>query len=281
MWETLSKTELVGNARILVAEDNPTNQKVIGRFLKRLGCKGTLVANGREAVNVFREGSYDIIFLDCQMPEMDGYEAAQKIREIEQTTGGTRIPIIALTAHAFAGDRELTKNAGMDDYLTKPMRLKQIEETIGFWLEGSSNVAKETDMPVTMKSEVINLEKIKDLEKLNSKDQPDIICELVECFFSYGVEKYQAVQQSLEMLEMKGIEKNSHALKSVCFNVGAKNLIEICEQMETSARNGDNIGLASIQKELILKLRKEFEAASTELRAIVLQRQEGVSIFKA
>jgi PAS domain S-box-containing protein len=271
----IEATEKVhSDARILVAEDNPANQKVMRRFLDRLGYKGTLVADGREAVKAFEEGTYDLIFMDCQMPEMDGYEAAQRIREIEQATHKPRTPVIALTAHAFASDRELTKKSGMDDYLSKPMSLKQLEKTINFWMD-SANAGDEAVQaqvaPPLIRSE-INAVKIKELEELNSDDEPDIICELAEHFFSYGEEKFQSLQNSLQSLNFKNSERDAHALKSICYNVGADNLTVLCEKIETLARNEDNSLDATMRDELVLQLRETFNAASLELKVIVSKR---------
>jgi CheY-like chemotaxis protein len=112
--------------RIIVAEDNVVNQKLLQHLLKRLKFEAEFVANGSECLKLLRQGTYDIILMDCQMPEMDGYEATQRIRAGEGGDGHRSIRIIALTAHAMAGDREKCIAAGMDDYLTKPIQPAQL-----------------------------------------------------------------------------------------------------------------------------------------------------------
>jgi len=122
-------------ARILVVEDNPLNQKLALRMLEKLGCRADLAGNGREAVSLIETGGYDLVFMDCQMPEMDGYEASAIIRQREKDSGG-RLPIIAMTAHTMAGDRDKCVEAGMDDYISKPIRKEDILQVISKWIPG-------------------------------------------------------------------------------------------------------------------------------------------------
>lgn len=119
-------------ARVLVAEDNPTNQKVASVMLSRLGCEVTLASDGREALDKLREGEFDIVFMDCQMPEFDGYEAARQVR----SWGGrfASLPIVALTAHTMQGDRDRSIAAGMDDHLTKPFTREGLRDSLERWL---------------------------------------------------------------------------------------------------------------------------------------------------
>jgi CheY-like chemotaxis protein len=117
--------------RVLVVEDNPMNQKVASRTLERLGCRVDIAANGLEAVDMVNRFPYDVIFMDCQMPEMDGYEATRRIRQLPGVNA--HIPIIAITANAFRGDREACLASGMDDYLTKPVGKAQFDQMLAKW----------------------------------------------------------------------------------------------------------------------------------------------------
>ena len=114
--------------RVLLAEDNAVNQRVAVRMLERLGCRVDVAGNGLEAIDLSGRLPYDIIFLDCQMPELDGYGAARAIRKRE--AGGPRVPIIALTANAMDGDREECLAAGMDDYLSKPVVMASLASAL-------------------------------------------------------------------------------------------------------------------------------------------------------
>ncbi|MBA4395324.1 MAG: hypothetical protein C0407_17370, partial [Desulfobacca sp.] len=120
--------------RILVAEDNPTNQLVALGILKKLGYRGEAVANGAEALRSLQEIPYNLVLMDCQMPEMDGYEATRRIRNPDSMVLNRRIPIIAMTAYSMKGDREKCLDAGMNDYLSKPVNPKEVAEVLERWL---------------------------------------------------------------------------------------------------------------------------------------------------
>jgi signal transduction histidine kinase/DNA-binding response OmpR family regulator len=126
--------------RVLVAEDNLVNQEVVKAMLQSLGCQVDLVDTGQQAVAAVSEVSYDLVFMDCQMPEMDGYEATRAIRSLEdQDKVRARLPILALTAHAMEGDRERCLAAGMDDYLAKPVTKEDLQNALEKWLAPESS----------------------------------------------------------------------------------------------------------------------------------------------
>jgi len=119
--------------RILIVEDNPVNQKILAHLLKRRGLTVDTVSNGRDAVGMVLNARYAIVFMDCQMPEMDGYQATEEIRAQEDQRALPRTPIVAMTANAMAGDRELCLRAGMDDYLSKPLTVPDLDRTLSHW----------------------------------------------------------------------------------------------------------------------------------------------------
>jgi CheY-like chemotaxis protein len=118
--------------QVLVADDNPVNRKLLSVMVTKLGYRVEVVPDGAAAVRAVRDGRYDLVLMDWQMPEMDGFEASQAIRELEGAAA--QIPIVALTANAMPGDRERCLAAGMDDYLSKPVRQDALAETLGRYL---------------------------------------------------------------------------------------------------------------------------------------------------
>ena len=124
------------HARILLAEDNRVNQMVAVAVLKKLGYQVDVAANGLEALAALRARPYDLVLMDCQMPEMDGFEATHAIRTAAPETLNPIVPIVALTAHAMKGDRERCLAAGMDDYLAKPLQIAEVAAALRRWLGG-------------------------------------------------------------------------------------------------------------------------------------------------
>jgi CheY-like chemotaxis protein len=116
--------------RVLVAEDNPVNQRVALKMLSKLGCEAKAVETGLEALSIIGSDEFDVVLMDCQMPEMDGFEATRKVREIESTQN---LPILALAANAMQGDKTRCLDAGMNDYLTKPIDLSSLSQALSRW----------------------------------------------------------------------------------------------------------------------------------------------------
>jgi TMAO reductase system sensor TorS len=128
----VEKQKLTG--RVLLVEDNPVNQMVARKMLEKLGLDSILAANGQQALDVLEKEMVDAVLMDCQMPEMDGFEATRQFRQREQASGANTLPVIAMTANVMEGDRERCLQAGMDDYLGKPVRMDELESTLRRWL---------------------------------------------------------------------------------------------------------------------------------------------------
>ncbi len=142
-----AETRPVGGVRVLLAEDNPVNQLLAVKVLEKIGCRVEVAHNGKEAVERAGKESYDLIFMDCLMPEMDGYEATRQIRSPESQVRNHDVPIVAMTALAMVGDREKCLAAGMDDYVAKPIRADLIGEMIEKWAIRSGRAGTKNDTP--------------------------------------------------------------------------------------------------------------------------------------
>jgi len=130
---------------ILVVEDNAINMEVACEMIQNIGYSSDRAVNGHQALEEVRARSYDLVFMDCQMPGMDGYEVTSRIRTWEENSGGRRIPIVAVTAHAMTGDRERCLAAGMDDYMTKPIELHRLADMIAKWLPSDTTSGRKPE----------------------------------------------------------------------------------------------------------------------------------------
>jgi PAS domain S-box-containing protein len=244
---------------ILVVEDNKFNQEVIRQQLFQIGCQVKIAENGKQAVQLLTTGlealagSYDLILMDCHMPEMDGFEASRAIRTYENQLGkNTHIPIIALTANAMAGDREQCLASGMDDYLTKPIKTKKLHEVLTRWLDKDTDSLSKSDLekqlpakavsPVGSKVSVQPVgEPVIDeslLDNLRQEMRGRGVNWLIDIFLSELPNYLNAITQAIELDDSEKLYMAAHKLKGSVANLGGKRLIALCIQLETLARAG-------------------------------------------
>ncbi|TKB23109.1 response regulator [Desulfopila sp. IMCC35006] len=275
---------------ILVAEDNETNQEVALSILEKLGCRVKICANGQEAVAAVAETEYDLIFMDCQMPVMDGYQAAIAIRHTEKKkANNTHIPIIALTANALTGDREKCLLAGMDDYLSKPFKQESIYNILKVWAHGeppafteqvsSKEAEREMDRsePTPQKGQSakgdeipagpIDQSVLSTLKDLQIKGRPDILVRIINAYIKSSEPLINQLQKGLAANDLKIVQNSAHSLKSSSANVGALRLSQISRELEMCCKNNilENIMelVAAIESEFIgvkLALNKEISS---------------------
>lgn len=261
--------------RILVADDNPANQKVIRRLLEKLGYMPEVVTNGREALNALHDRRFDLVLMDCQMPELDGYEATRQIRARE--TDGAHTPVIALTAHALAGDREKCREAGMDDYLSKPVTLRDLARVLSRWAKKAPRVA-EAPAPAgeetpAAEATSINRAFLESLEALNSPGKADIVRELATIFFETAEAKLATIKSAALAGALEQTRFEAHSLKSTCHNVGAQRLARVCTELENVAEAGVLEAFRERRELLLRRLEKEAAEAREELRSLLATRQ--------
>jgi diguanylate cyclase (GGDEF)-like protein len=239
--------------RILVAEDNRANQQVAVGMLERLGCEVDVVSTGRDALEAAARTPYDLILMDCQMPEMDGYDATKQIRGLESSDG--RIPIIAMTANVQDGDSDKCLHAGMDDYMAKPLKLDMLREKLQRWLtipeshssSGGRQAAPEpTDGSTAVREEPLHYEAFTELRESIGEAFPKMIELFLEDLPVYLNTLAKAVAES----NAKALADAAHSIKGSARNFGADRLALIAKRLEDLGRSAGTEGAGKLLKEL-------------------------------
>jgi two-component system sensor histidine kinase/response regulator len=202
--------------------------------------------NGRLAVDARMHGTYAAVLMDCQMPEMDGYEATAAIRAWE---GGARhTPIIAMTANAMREDRERCLAAGMDDYLAKPVRSRDLAATLTRWIAARESVPP--DAPADEAATAIDVRTLASLRELQRDEGPDIVRELAALFVADAREHIAALRDAAAQRDAPTIAREAHALKGSAAILGAQQIVAICEALEGTARAHELAGVGGALDQL-------------------------------
>ena len=269
--------------RVLVVEDNPVNLRVARKLLQRLGLESEAATDGQEALKALDGGGYDLVLMDCQMPVMDGYQATRSVRQSEAQRGLARLPIIAMTANAMAGDRQKCLDAGMDDYLSKPILTDILKKTLKKWLPegeraGSVQAVEADDslqgrnwhataednavyrVPSVGPSVSIDAEIIAELYDVMGSD----FIELLETFLATSPALMEELGTGQRNGNLQMVLAAAHSLKSSSANLGAMHFSNLAKTLEFAAREGD-LQLISDNYPATLAA---YQAASRELRAI-------------
>jgi len=229
-----------GRGRILLVEDNLINQQVALGMLQIQGYGVTVVNNGREALEAHEQDDFDLILMDCHMPEMDGYEATREIRGREQQSG-QRVPIVALTANAMAQDREACLAAGMDDHLAKPFSMLALQEMLERWMPQAAP-AGARPAPVrepARPGEALDREVLEQLGKVQTNGKPELLARVINVYLVESPKLMKKLRQAVEAADGAGIASFAHSLKSSSANVGARALSGYFTEMESLARRAD------------------------------------------
>ncbi len=223
-------------ARILLVEDTLVNQKVALSMLKRLGHVVTLAQNGREAVDLTAVESFAIILMDCQMPEMDGFEATSHIRRRE-AQGAARTPIVAMTAHAMQGDRERCLQAGMDDYIPKPVRREALEAVLTRWLPSAEPEPEPAPPPASaaLQSPFLDPSVLQGLREMEAEGQEGLVAEVVRLFSEQGRLLLGEIQGAALSGQGELLASRLHAFKGTAGSAGAVELARVCKAFEQDA----------------------------------------------
>ena len=259
--------------RILVAEDNIVNQKVALRQLERLGYAADAVANGLEVLDAVQRIPYDLVLMDCQMPEMDGYQATIAIRKREGESRHTKI--IAMTANALGGDRDRCIAAGMDDYISKPVKQETLAAAIERWTTEpeESKPTENTwgDMPIDS-SNVVDADVIGELRSLQSSANDDFFNHLIDLFIEETPQRLSAIRKAVVSSDPISLAREAHALKGSSAHLGATRMNAICEILEEQGRNGSIAGagtLLTVLDEEFLRVREALLAEKNPPRGSI------------
>ena len=250
--------------RILIAEDNVINQRVASRMLENMGCRVDVVANGQEAVDAVARLPYDVVFMDCQMPEMDGFEATVQIRK-----GGKEADkpvIVAMTANALSGDREICLATGMNDYIAKPVRPQDLEDILRKWLSGSPHVLSgrkggpQKSDPENNSS--IDRQRLDELKELG-EGEDGFLRTIITQYLDDTRVRIATIEQCVNQLDAGGLRTAAHGLKGSSANLGATTLVNLAQQLQLAAESKAFTRAADLLPELV----REFTSVAQELDA--------------
>ena len=229
--------------RILLAEDNLTNQQVARGILNKFGLSADTVSNGAQALRALASTAYDLVLMDVQMPEMDGIEATRRIRNPQSEVRNHAIPVIAMTAHAMQGDRERCLEAGMSDYVSKPVSPRALSDVLERWLpqqEGCPSReadARETPPPEPPSPAPVVFDRADLMQRV--MEDADLAREVIECFLDDTPRQIDALRRYFEAGEVKGVQRQAHSLKGSSSNVGGGALRNLASEIEQAGKAGD------------------------------------------
>jgi CheY-like chemotaxis protein/HPt (histidine-containing phosphotransfer) domain-containing protein len=243
--------------KILLADDNVINQKVGQSVLKKLGYQPDVVDNGREVLKALERKDYDVVLLDVQMPEMDGLDAARHI--CKQYSDTERPRLVAMTGQALVGDREKCLAAGMDDYISKPIRVPELQAALEKW----GSIRRFGKVPPVPPEVLIDPGIITELRNMPGEDGVPMLQEVIDLFLESAPRSVQQVGESLS--DPSKLAFHAHTLKSMSLNLGAKKIVDLCRQLEEMGRSGELSGADRLVEDLREVLRQT-EAVLLPLR---------------
>jgi CheY-like chemotaxis protein/HPt (histidine-containing phosphotransfer) domain-containing protein len=255
--------------RVLLVEDNPVNQALAVAILAKLGYRAEVAGNGREAVAAVALGNYGAVLMDCQLPELDGYQATAEIRRREGTARHT--PIIAMTAAAFPEDREQCLAAGMDDYIAKPVLVVDVQAVLSRWLGGevtSRTVAGSADWAESA-GDVLDPDRLAELGQLDSAGNGSVFLRrLINDFLTSAPADLASLHAAVQRGDATAVDRVTHRLMGAAAALGSAGLVGLCQELEALASAG---GLPSAD-DLLWRLEQEFARVTSALDAVVARR---------
>ncbi|MBI4403396.1 MAG: response regulator [Deltaproteobacteria bacterium] len=213
--------------RVLVVDDNEINQQVAVRMLRRLGFETDSVSTGTKALRSIRKTHYAAILMDCQLPGMSGYETTAQIKSMEICK---KIPIIAITANALSGDKQRCLNAGMDDYLPKPIRIEQLSAILEKHVVPISLTRPSVDDSYSQ--DLLSESTLKSIRAIGDKGEPDFLTEMIDVFLANAPNVIAELRQAVTKNDRLSVTHLAHRLKGFCANLGARSMVNLCAKLE-------------------------------------------------
>jgi two-component system, sensor histidine kinase and response regulator len=265
--------------KILLVEDNMVNQAVAIGMLNRLqGYEVVIAQNGVEALALLEANSsrgFDVVLMDCHMPELDGFETTIEIRKREQASKSKRIPIIALTANAMEQDREECLNAGMDDHLAKPLSRQQLKDKLDLWLPALSSYQPDLRQVAAVAPakdvDVLDRQVLSQLRELENADDPNLLRRVLKLYVDESPRLLEKLQQAVQQKDMREIELTAHTLKSSSANIGATALAGLCGEIHSAVRVLDVKRTEKIFAEIEIAFRHVQAALTTEIQQLAVR----------
>ena len=265
---------------ILLAEDIVINQKVVLQMLKRLGCRADVAANGLEVLDALRRQHYDLILMDVQMPEMDGLEATRRVRSGEWIQNGEennfhKQPyIVAMTANAMQGDREICLQAGMDEYMSKPIRVDDLVRVLS-QVRLPRNGTEETPAnPVEQASPAIDEQVFRDFQISMDEDDPENMVQLIKDYFTETQQLIKQLKNALKQGDKEIIHRSAHSIKSTSMLFGAMQLAELCKSIEIHADRYDKDGDPELAAQVDAAFKAVKEALKEKMKSLDSSHKE-------
>jgi PAS domain S-box-containing protein len=230
--------DLLTEAKILVAEDNEVNRQVVLGMLRSLGFEADAVANGRKAVNAVKAKDYEIILMDCHMPEMDGFEATREIRSLGN--GKNTVKIVAMTANALIGEEEVCLEYGMDDYLSKPMLKHDLSKILAKHLPlVEKKLDSQTNIVQHRLEDVLDSEALENLRQIESRGEQNFIAETIKLYFSHAEKQINEIKQAVFNRNGEKLFLKAHSLKGSSGSIGLNKMFKLCENLEVQSQSDE------------------------------------------
>jgi signal transduction histidine kinase/DNA-binding response OmpR family regulator len=225
--------------KLLLAEDNAMNQEIVLAMLEDTGYEVMIAENGHGALEMLEREAFDAVLMDCMMPAMDGFSATRELRRREAARGARRLPVIALTANAIRGDRERCLEAGMDDYLSKPVARDALLAALEHWLQGASAANEPAPAAESDGLALLDPAPLAAMRKMQRPGRPDLVARVLELFRRDAPALVEQMRDAATACEADELRRAAHTAKSNAANIGAARFSAACREIEHLVRDGD------------------------------------------